>query len=102
MPKLEGMSSGMQHTAPTLFCLLAQYGGKTIVPLDVVCRDFFNHLSVEKLLRKCLAGEIALPIYRAEESQKAMRGVHVSDLALYIDNRRAAAVKEAEQLCGKS
>lgn len=28
------------HTAPTLFLLMAQYNGKTVVPLDQVCRDF--------------------------------------------------------------
>jgi Pyocin activator protein PrtN len=41
------------------------------VPLEVVCRDFFSHL--EKLLRKALRGDIALPIVRVEHSQKARR-----------------------------
>jgi hypothetical protein len=27
-------------TAPTLFLLMAQYNGRTVVPLDEVCRDF--------------------------------------------------------------
>lgn len=43
---------------------MAQYHGQTVVPLDQVCRDFFGHLTVEKLLRKALRGEIALPIVR--------------------------------------
>ena len=86
--------------APTLFLLLAQYGGKTVVPLDVVCRDFFAHLTPEKLLQKCLRGDLKLPIVRIERSQKAQRGVHLVDLANYIDERRAAAVKERDQLCG--
>jgi Pyocin activator protein PrtN len=33
----------------------------------------------------------ALPIVRIEASQKAHRGVHLADLADYIDKRRAAA-----------
>ncbi len=88
------------HTAPTLFLLMAQYNGQTVVPLDQVCRDFFGHLTVEKLLRKALRGDIALPIVRIETSQKAQRGVHLVDLAAYIDKRRAAALKECRQLCG--
>jgi hypothetical protein len=34
------------HTAPTLFLLMAQYNGRTVVPPDQVCRDFFGHLTV--------------------------------------------------------
>jgi hypothetical protein len=94
------MSDQPTQTAPTLFLLMAQYNGQTVVPLDLVCRDFFSHLSVDKLLRKTLRGDVALPIVRIETSQKAQRGVHLSDLALYIDKRRAAAVKECSQLCG--
>ena len=89
-----------ENTAPTLFLLMAQYGGKTVVPIDQVCRDFFGHLTVDKLLRKALRGDLALPIVRIETSQKAQRGVHLVDLAAYIDNRRAAAVKECQQLTG--
>jgi hypothetical protein len=48
------MSDHRAHTAPTLFLLMAQYSGRTIVPIDQVCRDFFGHLTVDKLLRKAL------------------------------------------------
>ena len=94
------MSDEQAQTAPTLFLLMAQYNGRTVVPLDQVCRDFFGHLTVEKLLRKALRGDIALPIVRIETSQKAQRGVHLVDLAAYIDKRRAAALKECRQLTG--
>lgn len=89
------------HTAPTLYLLMAQYNGKTVVPLDIVCRDFFGHLTIEKLLRKALRGDLALPIVRIESSQKAQRGVHLVDLAAYIDKRRSAALKECQQLTGQ-
>ena len=94
------MSDDQAQTAPTLFLLMAQYGGRAVVPLDQVCRDFFGHLTVEKLLRKALRGDIALPIVRIETSQKAQRGIHLADLAAYIDKRREAAIKERDQLCG--
>ena len=88
------------NSAPTLFLLMAQYSGKTIIPIDLVRRDFFGHLIVDKLLRKCLRGDLALPIVRIETSQKAQRGVHLVDLAAYIDKRPAAALKECRQLTG--
>lgn len=82
----------------TAFILMAQYDGLAVIPLEIVCRDYFRHLTVEKFLRKVLAGEIALPIVRIEDSQKAARGVHINDLAAYLDKQAAAARKECEQL----
>ena len=83
----------------TTFLLMAQYGAIAVVPIEAVCRDYFSHLTTEKLSRKISAGEIALPLVRIEGSQKSAKGVHVEDLAKYIDERRAAAVKECAQLC---
>jgi hypothetical protein len=82
----------------TLFLLMARYNGLPIIPVDVVCTDFFSHLTTEKFLRKVLAGEIPLPIVRAEASQKCAKGVHISHLAEYIDKQTAAALKECQQL----
>lgn len=84
----------------TTFLLLAQYGATAVVPLEAVCRDYFSHLTPDKLYRKISQGEIKLPLVRMEGSQKTAKGVYVGDLAKYIDERRAAAVKECEQLCG--
>jgi hypothetical protein len=66
----------------------------------LLAKNYFSHLTVDKLLRKALRGEIALPIIRIETSQKAQRGAHLVDLANYIDTRRAAAVKECRQITG--
>ncbi|WP_272929497.1 pyocin activator PrtN family protein [Rhodovulum sulfidophilum] len=41
-----------------------------------------------------------LPLVRMEASQKCAKGVHIDDLAEYLDKRRAAAVKECLQLQG--
>jgi len=83
----------------TTFLLMAQYGAIAVVPIDLVCRDYFSHLTAEKLIRKISAGHIALPLVRMEGSQKCAKGVHVEDLGRYIDERRAAAVKECNLLC---
>ncbi|MDD2730393.1 pyocin activator PrtN family protein [Malikia sp.] len=82
----------------TTFLLMAQYGGQAVIPLETVCRDYFAAMPVPEFSRKVAAGTIRLPIVRMEASQKAARGIHIQDLAEYLDARRAAAVKEAEQL----
>ncbi|CAB3719862.1 hypothetical protein LMG22037_04669 [Paraburkholderia phenoliruptrix] len=84
----------------TAFVLMAQYGARAIIPIDVVCRDYFPHLEADKLLRKISTGDIVLPLVRMEKSQKTAKGVHIADLALYIGQRREAARKECEQLTG--
>jgi hypothetical protein len=83
----------------TAFMLLARYDGLPVIPVDVVCKDFFSHLTPEKFLRKVLAGEIALPVVRMENSsQKTAKGVHVTDLSAYLDTQAEAARRECEQL----
>lgn len=46
------------------------------------------------------AWSMAIPMVRMENSQKCAKGVHLQDLADYLDERRAAAVKECLQLTG--
>lgn len=82
----------------TVFLLMAQYNATAIIPIDVVCRDYFAPMTVATLIRKVGSGEIPLPLIRMGTSQKCAKGVHVQDLANYIDERRAAALKECAQL----
>lgn len=82
----------------TAFVLMAQYNGKAIISIDQVCRDYFTHLTPEMFQRKVLAGQIKLPITRLETSQKSARGIHIADLAQYLDQQREAARKECAQL----
>jgi len=82
----------------TFFLLMAQYGGRSLITVDELCADYFSHLTPAKLVRKIDRGEIALPLVRIEQSQKAARGVHIADLAMWIDKRREAARREVEAL----
>jgi hypothetical protein len=82
----------------TAFILLAQYDGRAVIPLDLVCRDYFAPLTVPEFARKALAGDIPLPVIRMYESQKAAKGVHLTDLADYLDKQAEMARKEAAQL----
>jgi hypothetical protein len=84
----------------TRFMLMAQYGARAIIPLDLVATDYFG-LTPDKLARKIQHGEIRLPLVRMDaNSQKAAKGVHVDDLAEWIDARREAARKELKQIVG--
>ncbi|WP_340668862.1 pyocin activator PrtN family protein [Bradyrhizobium ottawaense] len=82
----------------TAFLLMAQYNGAAIIPVESVCRDYFSHLDPGKFIRKVGAGEIAIPMVRMEASQKSAKGVHLQDLADYLDSRRAAALRECRGL----
>lgn len=85
----------------TAFLLMAQYNAQAVIPVASVVRDYFPHLTTENFLRKVAMGDIKIPLVRIEPgSQKGARGVHLTDLAQYLDDRRAAAVKEAKQLAG--
>jgi hypothetical protein len=86
----------------TMLFLMAQYNGKAVVAVEQVCKDYFGHLSLEKFLRKTANGEIKLPVVRIEASQKSAKGVHITDLANYIESRREAAIKEQQQLAGSA
>ena len=49
---------------------------------------------------KISAGDIRLPLVRIEARKKCAKGVHLTDLAQWIDERAEAARKECDQLCG--
>ncbi|MCH5550609.1 pyocin activator PrtN family protein [Pseudomonas syringae pv. syringae] len=86
----------------TLFLLMAQYEGQAVIPLDRVCSDYM-HLTVEKFKRKRLDGEIDLPVVRlGANSQKAALGIHLKDLAEYIDRQREKAAREQRLLIGRT
>ena len=97
--RTEEASHGTRLNTP--FLLMAQYSGAAIVPLETVRRDYFGHLTTPKLLQKILAGRIKLPVVRIEDSQKSAKGVHLQDLADYIDRQREKALKELQQLTGE-
>lgn len=82
----------------TILMLAACNDGNPIIPLDKLCRDYFTHLTPQKLVRKVADGHIPLPLVRLEDSQKSAKGVHVSDLAEYLDERREEALREHRQL----
>lgn len=85
----------------TAFLLMAQYSGAAIIPLERVCADYFSHLTPEKMKLKVAKGEIDLPLVLIEGSQKSARGVHLNDLAAYLDAQHAKAKSEHDKLMGR-
>lgn len=78
----------------TRFLLMARYDALPIIPVERVRLDFFNHLSLQKFMRKLNDQTIMLPIISIECSQKSQKGVHIEDLAAFLDNRHDHALKE--------
>ncbi|KAB0528851.1 pyocin activator PrtN family protein [Pseudomonas brassicacearum] len=85
----------------TLFLLMAQYDGQAVIPLARVCADYMN-LTVEKFKHKQMTGEIDIPVVRlGAQSQKAGLGIHLKDLAEYIDRQRTKATLENDKLMNR-
>jgi excisionase family DNA binding protein len=74
----------------TVFFLMAMYE-TPVVSAKAVHRDFFSHLSFAGFLREVRAGQIPLPLLGVGGDAEVPHGVHVTDLAAYIDAERAAA-----------
>jgi len=80
---------------------MAQYEGQAVIPIERVCVDYMN-LSVEKFKYKRLHGEIDIPVVRlGANSQKAALGIHIQDLAEYIDKQRKKAIQEQNTLMNR-
>jgi hypothetical protein len=91
-------SQDYKFSIAPMMVLMAQYGGKAVIPVENVCRDYFSHLDAGKFIRKAGAGDISIPLVRMEASQKCAKGVHLQDLADYLDARREAALRECRAL----
>ena len=84
----------------TAFLLMAKYDGHAVIHADKVRADYFPHLTLLSFLRKINDGGIALPLVTIETSQKSAKGVHLQDLADYLDARRAAAKRDFLKMHG--
>jgi hypothetical protein len=85
----------------TLFLLMAQFDGRSLISLEEVCETMFAPMKFSTFATKVNAGEIPLPVTRLDpKSQKGPRYVHLGDLAEYVDRRREAAQVELAALRG--
>lgn len=84
-----------QVLSPTVFMLMATYGGVTTVRLDDVA-DLYFGMAPQTAKAKATAGLLPVPVFRA--SQKSPYLIHLVDLATYIDTQRKAAAERIQRL----
>lgn len=77
----------------TFFGLLAEFDGRSEIPLEEVAPRYFG-ISARTAGARASAQALPVPAYRAMDSQKSPWLVSASDLAKYLDERRAAAHKQ--------
>ena len=76
----------------TAFLLMAEFGTSQI-PLSDIAPKYLK-MSQTTAERKANAGELPIPTYRLNDSQKSPRMIHVNDLATFIDKQRDDAIIE--------
>ena len=74
---------------PTLQALICRFNGPT-APLEEVAREFFG-LGKEKAYEYATLNRLPVPTFRCSDSHKSPLLVHVEDLAILLDARRASA-----------
>lgn len=78
--------------------LMTRYDAMPLIPIDLVVRDFFSHLSKTNFLRKVADGAIKLPVVSLEAgSQKSAKAIALNDLASYLDERHAEAKRDFDR-----
>ena len=85
----------------TAFLLAARYDGRPIIPIETVREDFFPNVTLKIMIDNINTGRIALPMVRIGVGVKTAKGIHLTDLARYIDERTEEARKECHQLTGQ-
>lgn len=83
----------------TMFLLMAEYETASI-PLADVCEKYFG-MKQATADKKAALGQLPIPTFRAGESQKAPRMIHIQDLADYIEKQRAAGTELFRQMNSK-
>jgi hypothetical protein len=77
----------------TYFGLMAEFNGRTELPLEEVAPRFFG-ISPRTAAFRAGAQALPVPAYRAGDSQKSPWLVSAIDLAQYIDKKRAEALEQ--------
>jgi len=75
----------------TKFALLAVHE-KTDIPLKDICEQYLG-INENIAKRKALKQQLPFPVYRAP-GQKSTWLVNIADLAKFIDDERAKAIKD--------
>ena len=85
----------------TLFMLMAEFDGRTAVPLSEVLH-YTNFSTISEANKAANAGSLAIPAFRMANSQKSPYIVHLEDLAASIDQARQRAIEHVQKISGKA
>lgn len=83
----------------TFDMLLAHFGGIPMIPLETAA-SYWGY-EPDTLAKKVEAGDVHLPFFRLDTSQKAARLVMLVDLAKLLDERHLAASYEFSKKWGQ-
>ncbi|WP_342747498.1 pyocin activator PrtN family protein [Mixta gaviniae] len=67
------------------------------MPLTQMCEKYFG-MKPATAEKKAWLNQLPVPTFRAGESQKAPRMIHIADLAEYIDKQRKESKEQFELL----
>ena len=76
----------------TQLLLLAQYE-KAIIPLENICEEVFG-CARHTAITKAKSGNLPIPAFQLNDSQKSTWMIHINDLAKLIDEKRLEASKD--------
>jgi hypothetical protein len=76
----------------TLEMLIAHFGGTPVIPLEAAAT--YLGYEPETLAKKADDGDVRVPYFRLDDSQKAIRLMMLNDIANHIEERHRAATKQ--------
>ena len=84
------MTNQKKTTSTTMYLLMAEYGARTLIPLEELCNEALG-MCVNTAKRRAKANELPFAVVKLNDSQKAPYLVHIHDLAAFIENKCSAA-----------
>lgn len=95
------MKAKAQPYTPTLWMLLAEFGGRPTVPL-IECYHHLGYTTHTNASAAARELELPVPCFRPNNSNKGLRLIHLTDLADYIDTCAKQAREEFNKLHGRA
>lgn len=86
LPTGDLMAKVSSAAPQTMYLLMAEYGARTLIPLDEIANTVLG-MSINTARRRARSYELPFATVRLGESQKAPYHVHLHDLAKFIEAR---------------
>ena len=74
--------------------LLAMKYKTPVVTLEKVIADFMPNLKIETAKKRANKQDLPFPVFKAEENAKAQWLVNITDIALWLHQRRETSVQD--------